>query len=121
LLLAQELLGADVPGVAAEVLPVTRRVRAVADSIRAEILARGYTEDDPHGTLLGLEERRWARVWYRGRVWHRVNVRVNARDRAAVQLPRGLGFLYGLVRAFRLAVKYGGQAFPARLRRVKLL
>ena len=108
-LLAQELLGVEAPAAAERVLPVSEKVRAVGDAIRAEILTRGHCEDDPHRTLLGLEDRVWARVRYRCRLWLRVYVRVNARDRAALQLPRWLGFLYGLVRPVRLIIKYGGR------------
>ena len=113
-LLARELLGVEAPAAAGRVLPVSARIRAVGDAIREEILTRGHCEDDPHRTLLGLEERRWARVRYRCALWFRVNVRINERDRAALRLPGWLGFLYGLVRPVRLIVKYGGQALRGK-------
>jgi hypothetical protein len=67
MLLAHELLGAPIPAGSATTLAATERVRHVAAAIREEILtnSRGKIEGHSHRTLLGLEERRAARMKYR--------------------------------------------------------
>lgn len=119
ILLAHELLGAPIPADAARVLPETKRIRGVAEAIREEILANAQTDWGTHRTLLGLEDRRAARVKYRGsyamwclRWWCRQVLEVNYKDRALVQLPERLEFLYRYIRLLRLVVKYS--SWPAR-------
>lgn len=106
ILLAHELLGAPVPTEAAGILPVTEPVRTVAEAIREEILLHGHAHGDHHRTLLLLEERRAARMKYRGRWWFREVINVCPKDRALIRLPDKLEFLYRYIRVLRLTVKY---------------
>jgi hypothetical protein len=109
-LLAHELLGAPVPAVAARILPVTERARRVADAIREEILHSHTVAVDPHRTLLELEERRAARMKYWGTRWFRQVFQVCDKDRAVVQLPEKLEFLYWYIRLLRLVMKHSRRA-----------
>jgi hypothetical protein len=116
--LARELLGVAVPAESERILRATRASLAAAVAIRDELLVTGQTSGDEHTALLELEKRRLVRMRYhatRALVGHptgffaEVFVQITAKDRAVIDLPPRLAFLYHVVRPVRLAAKHATQ------------
>jgi hypothetical protein len=116
--LARELLGVAVPAESERILRATKASLAAAVAIRDELLATGQTSGDEHTALLELEKRRLVRMRYhatRALVGHptgffaEVFVQITAKDRAVIDLPPRLAFLYHVVRPVRLAAKHATQ------------
>jgi hypothetical protein len=120
-LLAHDLLDAPVPAAVPRVVHVTERTRTVYSALRDEIFALGYITDNfekdlprLEGSVLGWMNylyRRYPRCWF----VHAV-VRVYPQDRALVNLPEKLDFLYHLVRPIRLTAKHSTRLVRALLR-----
>jgi Uncharacterised nucleotidyltransferase len=111
--LAHDLLNAPMPAVLPNALEATARTRSVAEGIRAEIFTYGRTPgiDHNHTTLPELEGSipAWIQyLWARYPKWffeHAI-VRIDAKDRALISLPRHLDFLYYIIRPIRLVGKH---------------
>jgi len=108
--LAHDLLDLVVPAQAARILPATERTRAVTAAICEEILLRGHTSGNNHTALLGLEGStiEWIKYFGVQPAWwfHQVFVQVTPKERALVDLPQRLEFLYHFVRPVRLVLKH---------------
>jgi len=106
LLLAGELLGADLPQ------KVVQRVRAdpMVESLARQVYEQLFREgDDPFGLLKRSLFHLRAREHLQDRVWYclRLALIPTAEDWALLPLPARLSFIYSLLRPFRLAGTYG--------------
>ena len=115
LLLARDLLGASVPPEVLRSLAPDRRVKSLAEQIRAQL----FTEQSvPQGlfaeaaTLMSLRERRRDRF----KAGVRLALTPRSYDWMFVSVPDSLFFLYYLLRPFRLAAKYGARLFNGSAR-----
>lgn len=103
--LARDLLDADLPSQVARFVAEDRRVASLAGEIRQRMFEITRSRSDLRSTraLIHLNMReRW-----RDRTKYCIaHLRPGVGDWAAVPLPRGLAFLYYLIRPFRLAGRY---------------
>ena len=111
-LLAQDLLGLDLPGQPAGIFEATERIRALARSISAEFQTRGQTSRSAHDTLLGLEQRPLVRAKYMLGEALQYPVRevlftITPKDSQFLRLPEKVRPFYYLVRPLRLLVQHG--------------
>jgi hypothetical protein len=117
ILLARELLDIDVPPLAAQILPATARTRKVGAAILYEIRSRGHSSASNGTALLGLEGSPlgWMKYLAGQTEWlcHQVFVQVSPHERALVELPEGLHFLYHFIRPARLVYRFTRRAARA--------
>jgi hypothetical protein len=118
--LAVDLLHATVPPQVLACVDADRRVASLGREIRGRLCGRRIEPSAIHGSygsaeaaLLYISERerlrdKWAYAAYLCAVLLKCcSFAPNKLDRAAVRLPRSVGFLYYVVRPIRLARKYG--------------
>jgi hypothetical protein len=112
--LVEAIFDTPVPAAGLKLIPERERVSSVTASITKEILTTGQSSGSYLGTLLGLQPRRFTRWKIRADVARRYPagvlregvLEISAKDRAAVPLPDGFGFLYHVVRPVRLIADY---------------
>jgi len=110
LLLATDLPGASIPPEVLRSLAPDRRVKSLAEQIRAQLFTK---QSVPQGlfaeaaTFISLRERRRDRF----KAGVRLALTPRSYDWMFVSVPDSLFFLYYLLRPFRLAGKYGARLF----------
>ncbi len=104
LLLASELLGAQLPPAVAERVAGDSRTRALASTVMDGLRA-GASASAVDTTLFSI--RAFERIGQRARFVFGIFVQPTEAEYRALQLPPGLHWLYYLFRPLRLAIKYG--------------
>lgn len=106
LLLASDLLGAVLPEIIARELAADPAVGRLADEV-AQTMLRQPSPDEPSRAAMSLFHLR-LRERKRDRLAYCVaHLRPGVGDWVSLPLPRGLSFLYYLIRPFRLLGRYG--------------
>jgi hypothetical protein len=111
--LAAELLDAGIPDDVRRILSPSASTLALGSAIRDEFRTWGSSRGDFEPTLFALDAsihkklRAAEALRYPQKVFWEIFIQVTHKERAVIELPQKLDFLYHVIRPVRLIAKYG--------------